>query len=73
MLGKGRPLFILLVPIIHDQPKRANNDLRDRVYQLDTSKPLLINSGFDGLAETMKILMVAAMQIERKRYLHATT
>jgi transposase-like protein len=32
---------------------------------------LLINNGFDGMAETMRIMMDSAMKIERSRYLQA--
>jgi len=39
--------------------------------QFDMAMELLISNGFDGMAETMKILMDSAMKIERCRYLQA--
>ena len=37
----------------------------------DMAMELLINDGLDGMADTIKILMVSAMKIERGGYLHA--
>ncbi len=39
--------------------------------QFDMVMELLINNGFDGMAETMRIMMDSAMKIERGRYLQA--
>ena len=39
--------------------------------QFDMVIELLINNGFDGMAETMRIMMDSAMKIERGRYLQA--
>ncbi|MBW6479826.1 MAG: IS256 family transposase [Bacteroidales bacterium] len=39
--------------------------------QFDMAMELLINNGFNGMADTIKILMDSAMKIERGRYLHA--
>ena len=39
--------------------------------QFDMAMELLIINGFNGMADTIKILMDSAMKIERRRYLHA--
>ena len=39
--------------------------------QFDMVMELLINNGFDGIAETMRIMMDSAMKIDRGRYLQA--
>lgn len=39
--------------------------------QFDLAMELLIENGFDGIADTIGVLMNSAMQIERTRHLHA--
>jgi putative transposase len=40
--------------------------------QFDLAMELLIDNGFDGIAEAVSLLMNTAMKIERSRYLQAT-